>query len=122
MKLLCWLLCASVIFISACRKKREAVPSAPAPVPSGQSDAAATAAPPLSAPVPGATPAAPQISNQHFNQLSEALLKFRRDKNRGPANWQELITTGYLKQMPTAPPGKQYVFDRSLNVQMVPAR
>ena len=62
------------------------------------------------------------INYQHFNQLSEALLKFRRDKNRGPANWQELITTGYLKQMPDAPPGKQYVFDRSLNVQMVPAR
>ncbi|MFM8470520.1 MAG: hypothetical protein ACKODH_11210 [Limisphaerales bacterium] len=65
---------------------------------------------------------APSISVQHFNQLSEALLKFRRDKNRGPANWQELITTGYLKQIPTAPDGQQYVFDRSLNVRMVPAR
>lgn len=49
-------------------------------------------------------------------------MKFRRDKNRGPANWQELISTGYLKQMPSAPPGKQYVFDRSLNVRMVPAQ
>ena len=59
------------------------------------------------------------INNQHFNQLSEALLKFNRDKKRGPKNWEELISTGYLKQMPTPPPGKAYVFDRSLNVLMV---
>ena len=54
--------------------------------------------------------------------LSEALLKFRRDKQRAPADWQELISTGYLKQMPTAPSGKRYVFDRSLNVHLAPAQ
>ena len=37
-------------------------------------------------------------------------MKFRRDKNRAPKDWQELITTGYLKQMPKAPPGKRYAF------------
>lgn len=59
------------------------------------------------------------INNQHFNQMTEALLKFNRDKKRAPTDWQELVTTGYLKQIPTAPPGKRYVFDRSLNVRMV---
>ena len=122
MKPICWLLCCGLLF-TACRKKRQTGPgdpTTPTPAVASQPDAA-VAAPAPSAPAPGTPPAAVSINYQHFNQLSEALLKFRRDKNRGPANWQELITTGYLKQMPDAPPGKQYVFDRSLNVQMVPA-
>ncbi|NBV21644.1 MAG: hypothetical protein EBS05_06945 [Proteobacteria bacterium] len=59
---------------------------------------------------------------QDFSALSQALLTFRRDKQRGPKDWEELIATGYLKKMPTAPAGKRYVFDRSLNVLMVPAQ
>lgn len=59
-------------------------------------------------------------SHRDFNTLSQALLTFRRDKQRAPRDWQD--ATGYLKQMPTAPPGKSYTFDRSLNVQMVPAQ
>lgn len=121
MKSLCWLLCVGVVFLTACRRKREAVPDAPAavaPAAAGQPDAAAIAPAP-STPAPGALPVTASISVQHFNQMSEALLKFRRDKQRGPKNWEELIAAGYLKQMPSPPPGKRYTFDRSLNVQMV---
>ena len=54
--------------------------------------------------------------------MSGALLKFRRDKQRAPKDWQELINTGYVKQMPTPPPGKRYTFNPlSLDVLMVPA-
>lgn len=120
MKPLCWLLCCGLVF-TACRKKREVAPDAPT-TPTPEAASQPTVVPTPSAPAPGTPPVAERIDNRHFNQLSEALLKFRRDKNRGPANWQELITTGYLKQMPSAPPGKRYVFDRSLNVQMLPAQ
>ena len=123
MKPLCYLLCSCLVFSAACRKKREATPAAPEALLAPQaSQPVAPGSAPAAATTPG-TPAAAavpvSINNQHFNQLSEALLKFNRDKKRGPKNWEELISTGYLKQMPTPPPGKAYVFDRSLNVLMV---
>jgi len=123
MKLLCWLLCSCLAFGTACRKRKNAASEAPdnAGAPAVASSGPATPAPP--APAASVNPApsgnAQPIPVQHFNQLSEALLKFRRDKKRAPKDWQELIATGYLKQMPEPPPGKRYVFDRSLNVQVV---
>lgn len=124
MKQLLWLLCVGLIFLAACRRKREPVPVSPevpaSPV-AGQSAAPSSSPAPAPAPAPLVTPGLPEsIPAQHFSQLSQALLTFRRDKQRAPKDWQELISTGYLKQMPIAPPGRRYIFDRSLNVQMVP--
>ena len=124
MKTLCWLLCSCLVFGAACRRKREAAPVAtetPAPAVASSPDAPKAAPTPAAAPgTPPAAATAESINVQHFGQLSKALLTFRRDKQRAPKDWQELIATGYLKQMPTAPPGKAYVFNRqSLDVVMV---
>lgn len=60
------------------------------------------------------------MSAEHFSILSRGLLEFRRDKNRAPRDWHELLTTGYLQKLPAAPPGKRYTFNpQSLDVYMV---
>lgn len=120
------LLSACLLISAGCRKKRgtdssatetPAASSVGQPVESPAVPAPTTASGGLAVPAPAA-----RINVQHFNQLTEAVLKFKRDKQRNPRDWQELISAGYLKQLPAAPPGKQYTFDRSLNVQMVPAQ
>lgn len=126
MKTLCWLLCSSLILLSACRRKRSAVPAAPensAP-PAVEQPAAPASAPVPPAPAETETTSAVPLStatfDEHFSILTEGLLTFKRDKNRAPRDWQELISTGYLKQMPAAPPGKRYIFNpSSLDVHMV---
>ncbi len=85
-------------------------PAAPSSVPVAPAPAETTPATPLSTPT----------FDEHFGILSRGLLTFKRDKNRAPKDWQELISTGYLKKMPDAPPGKRYIFNPgSLDVSMV---
>ncbi len=64
--------------------------------------------------------AAENINADHFGQLSQALLTFRRDKNRAPSDWQELLATGDLRQMPRPPVGRPSTFAPiSLDVRLV---
>lgn len=102
-----------------CRKRRPtdgSTSAAPEPVPP---EASQTTTPSQ----PATTPAKPNLPEEpkpdHQIMLSRALFSFQGKNGRPPKDWQELISTGYLKQMPAAPPGKRYTFDRSLNVHMV---
>ncbi|MEQ2007863.1 MAG: hypothetical protein ABMA26_13785 [Limisphaerales bacterium] len=121
MKTLCWLLCLSLVCLSACRRKRTTAPTAPetsAPPAAEQPAAKDGSASP--APASPAPPEPTALFDEHFGILTQGLLTFKRDKNRAPRDWQELITTGYLKKMPAAPPGKRYTFNpASLDVHMV---
>lgn len=123
MKSLCWLLCFGLLFLTACRRKRGVAPAAPetSGPPALEQPAPAKSAGPPAAVTPGSVPSpATQVSADHFSLLTRGLLTFKRDKQRAPRDWQELITTGYLKQMPTPPPGKRYTFNpKSLDVLMV---
>ena len=130
MKSLCWLLCSCLVLLSACERKQIVAPVAPvvvAPPPPAKPAVQQPAAASINSPAPQAagTPnpvAEPpaNVSAEHFSILSRGLLTFKRDKQRAPRDWQELISTGYLKQMPAAPPGKRYTFNpTSLDVQMV---
>lgn len=124
MKLSCWFLCVSLVFLSACKRKRVGAPAAPdtsaasaAEQPAAVPSSPAAQAPATASPVP-VEPAA--TFDERFSLLTQGLLTFKRDKQRAPRDWQELITTGYLKQMPDAPPGKRYIFNPgSLDVHMV---
>lgn len=124
MKALCWLLCFSLVCLSACRRKRGPTPPAaentgPPAVeqPAAPAGNLAPSAPAAASPVP---PESTALFDEHFGILTQGLLTFKRDKNRAPRDWQELITTGYLQKMPAAPPGKRYTFNPgSLDVHMV---
>lgn len=125
MKAAAGLLIACVLFSPGCRKRRVAVPESPPSTAAPVTEQPAVPVP--SSPAAGgqsvgqtAPAATDSIPAQHFSTLSQALLTFRRDKKRAPKDWQELITTGYLKQMPAAPAGKRYTFNpASLDVRMV---
>ena len=122
---------ASLVWWVACGEKPAATPAKPVKLAPPPPTALATPEPlPVVAPEAPAPPANPPTSAvavpmqnvraEHFSIMSQALLTFRRDKDRGPRDWQELIATGYLKQLPLAPAGKRYTFNPgSLDVGMV---
>ena len=110
------LLFCGLLLGAGCGKEPDATPPPPATPPAATADPVDSANPRSVVGVSESIPAA------HFSQLSQALLTFRRDKNRAPKDWQELLATGYLKQMPKAPPGKRYTFNPfSLDVLTAPA-
>ena len=124
MRPLSYLACCGWLLAAGCGNEPEPAPKTPAP-PAPESTPKAEAP----SPAPARAPVAPQqppggvasetVNAEHFGQLSQALLTFRRDKNRAPKDWQELLTTGYLKQMPKPPAGRRYMFDPiSLDVRM----
>ena len=120
------LLFCGLLLGAGCGKEPDATPKSPATPPAATADPVdASGLPP--APVAAANPrpvvgVSESIPADHFSQLSQALLTFRRDKKRAPKDWQELLATGYLKQMPKAPPGKRYTFNPfSLDVLTAPA-
>ena len=97
------------------------IPAVPAPesAPAAETPGAAPAPAPAARRQPTGGVASETINADHFGQLSQALLTFRRDKNRAPKDWQELIATGYLKQLPKPPAGRRYTFDPiSLDVRL----
>ncbi len=124
MKPLFCLACCGVLLAASCGKEPEPAPKttttpAPESTPQAEAPSSAPARAPVAPQQPSGGVAAENVSAEHFGQLSQALLTFRRDKNRAPKDWQELITTGYLKQMPRPPAGRRYIFDPfSLDVRM----
>jgi hypothetical protein len=53
-----------------------------------------------------------------LNQLTQALRKFAAEQRRVPKDLNELVTAGYLPELPAAPAGKKYVFDDQLRVML----
>jgi hypothetical protein len=77
------------------------------PPPSGQvtappSGAAAGTAPAAVAEVP---------SKDALEAVTHAVQSFFIQKERAPKNLEELISAGFLRKLPTPPPGKKYVYD-----------
>ena len=118
------IVCCGLLLAASCGKEPESAPKTPAtPAHESTPNAEAPSPAPVRTPVAQQQPpggvASETVNAEHFGQLTQALLTFRRDKNRAPKDWQELITTGYLKQMPKPPAGRRYIFDPfSLDVRM----
>lgn len=81
--LLCVLLCA--LPVAACKRK----PSSTATVPEA--------------------PAAPPNPEVDLKALNEAVRAHVMGHLKEPATLEELVKAGYLKRLPTAPPGKKYM-------------
>lgn len=80
--------------------------SEPAPPPPGEPGTS-------SAPAPVAPAAAPQPegSKDPVVLITEGLMNFMLAKERAPKDLNELVSTGYLKALPTPPPGKKFAYE-----------
>lgn len=117
-------ICVGILFATACRKQGSASPQAPGSTPEVSSQPAAPAAassptppPAAPAPAPASGSALPQAQpgaseNSKLNgPLTEAVSRFKDKHNRLPSSWQELIQTGFIKTLPTPPPGTRFAID-----------
>jgi competence protein ComGC len=46
-----------------------------------------------------------------LNALTQAVRKYSFDRRRVPASFEEVISAGYVKSLPPAPPGKKYAIN-----------
>jgi hypothetical protein len=79
----------------------------------------ATPPAPIATPPPPSEDAAPAADHTAtLAELTQALRKYSAEKQRVPDNLSELVTGGYLKQLPAAPPGQTFAIDKK-QVQVV---
>jgi hypothetical protein len=110
------LLCG-VLALAGCSKK----PAAPAPLSNTTESPAATAP---AQPNAAATTADDANANldKTVARLTQALRKFAAENRRVPKSLDELVSAGYLPELPGAPAGKRFVFDDQLRVTLQPAK
>ncbi|MBE7500234.1 MAG: hypothetical protein HS113_07995 [Verrucomicrobiales bacterium] len=86
-----------------------------APAPAAPTNAPATSAQPLTAPVDyvGAVGRAGQHSAQVVDlaQVKQAIQQFHAGEDRYPQNLEELVREGYLAKLPKLPAGREYRYD-----------
>lgn len=54
-----------------------------------------------------------------LQELTQVVRKYAMEKRKAPKSLEELVTAGYLQQVPQAPAGKKFSIDRSLQVQLI---
>lgn len=66
-------------------------------------------------PAAGATapeaPAAPSNPEVDLKALNAAVVAYAMGQLKEPATLDDLVKTGFIKRLPTPPPGKKYVLD-----------
>lgn len=97
MKKLAVLLCA--LMFAACEKK-------PAGTTRSQTSSSAQTASPESDP------------SKTLDRLTQSVRKYAAETHSAPKSLNELVTAGYLAEMPEAPAGKKFVIDQNLRVQL----
>ncbi len=132
------LVCCSLAFglwlVAGCSEEQPATPAAnPAPASvSLNLSTPAQAAPAPAVPAAGA-PANPQSqpsirpgqlaedgTDLGLNKINDAVQEFHENQERLPSTLAELVSKGYLRQLPQPPPGKRYHLDTtSGHVQLV---
>jgi hypothetical protein len=100
-----------VFLLAACSKKSASTPDQPAAsitqvsVPSKSSDA------------PALAPNEVDYS-KILDRLTQAVRKYAAETRAEPKSLNDLVTAGYLSELPEAPAGKKYVIDGNLRVQL----
>jgi hypothetical protein len=113
-----WIAIAAVAFcIAGCGKKTGSASQAPA-------DQSAGSSPAVQPPAPNATPVSVQTvqgdTGQMLDQLTQVLRKFSVENRRVPKSLDEVVTAGYLKEIPPAPAGKKFSIEpRKVQVVLV---
>ncbi len=110
-----------LLTLTACHKEPPAV------TPS-QSQASPVKAPTTPAPAPGASitvapppsTAAPGEKEQTLEEMSYAVQAWFTSRGAAPKSLEELVKAGFIKKLPTPPPGQQFALDtQNLRVVLV---
>jgi len=51
-------------------------------------------------------------------ELTQVVRRYAAEQRRAPKTLEELVTAGYLSQVPTPPPGKQFAINSKLEVYL----
>ena len=62
--------------------------------------------------------ASEEDQTQTLERLTQTVRKSAAETRSAPKSLNELVAAGYLPEAPTPPPGKQYVIDDQLRVQL----
>lgn len=103
------------VLLTSCGKARDT--SRPTPTEPGQGEKAEAAPrqPEATATLSNASEAALNLA---LGELTQAVRKYSFEHQRLPKTMGDVVTAGYLKNMPQAPPGKKFVIDAK-RVQVV---
>jgi hypothetical protein len=99
--------------IGACSKSSPQGPSTPAAEPPTP---AVTNPSPSQRTTPGTTTAPAPAAAPDLAALTHAARQFAAERRKVPGSLEELAAAGYLKQVPQAPPGKQFLITPRLEV------
>lgn len=123
LRLLPSLLSLALLSTSACRERSHSSTPAPTEAAPGTTHSAAApasaaaggpTAPPPAQPAATALPQAQPGSSETGivnAPLTGAVGRFMDKHKRPPANWQELVQGGFIKTIPSPPPGKKFAID-----------
>lgn len=110
---------AAGLILAGCSDEKENAPVAPAPAPAAAKvdvGAKPSVTPPGGAPQTTAAPVAAANSEPSEPQLApvqSAIQAFEEQNKRMPANVQELVDSGAMKNLPPLPTGKIYYIDHA---------
>lgn len=65
-----------------------------------------------------APPSASTGNPAEIDQLTQTLRKYAVEQRRAPTNLDELVASGYLAAIPSAPAGKKFAIDKNLRVYL----
>lgn len=115
MKPKCLLIYCALFFAFGCGQKSAETSSAgktPEPGLPNSSPGPAVHNTRTAVPVPAPQPAAmPADASAALGALTEAVRRFGAEKQRVPKDLNEVISAGYIRNMPPAPPGKKFVLN-----------
>jgi hypothetical protein len=77
-----------------------------------------TAAPVRGAATNSASSAPQSDATQTLDRLTQTVRKYAAENRAAPKSLNELVAAGYLSEVPEPPPGKKFVIDQNLRVQL----
>jgi hypothetical protein len=102
--------------------QREAPPASQAATSNAVAAEGEIVQPATPAEVPPAEPptATPDVDlNAVLGELTQVVRRYGMERQRVPADLEELVQAGYLARLPEAPPGQRFVITKRMEVQLV---
>lgn len=81
-------------------------------------DALEAPPPAVAAPAPEAAPVDEAALAELLGQLTQVARKYAAEQQRAPRSLEELVAHGYLSRVPAPPPGRAFVINSQLQVEL----